>query len=81
MRKVEILKTLLLLGIVCTLVTFHFYYYDNDNISKMNYYIYGSETLFYGEYPDYAYNETVKLMPPDWLLELHNISLNESFVP
>jgi len=81
MKKVEILRTLLLLGIVCVLVSFHFLYYEND-IYNENFRAYNGETIRYPSNSPYNYyNETVELMPPEWLLELYNISLNESFKP
>ena len=84
MEKERIFKTLLLIGILCTVLSVSFYY-DNQTVDDIDYqclqrYQYHSTSMVYD--PNYSicnYNETLELLPPDWLLEFYKISLNNSF--
>lgn len=85
MEKERIFKTILLFGVLCTVFLISFYD-DNQTTDDMDFQClqrYQHSTSVYD--PDYSncrhYNETLELLPPDWLLKLYNISVNESFEP
>lgn len=84
MKKEELARTLVLLGILLTIVyALSFQYEKQINSTDFQYQQqYNSVIVRY--YPDHNedyYNETLDLLPPDWLLELYNISLNKSYEP
>lgn len=80
MEKEKIFKTLLLIGVLCTVLLVSICY-DNQTTDSIDlqWYSHGSSMLYAPNYSNYDYSETLELLPPDWLLELYNISQNESF--
>jgi len=83
MRKEDLFKTLLLLGILCTVFTVSFYF-DNQTTDDIDYqcllrYQHKVTAMYNPNYSFCYHNETLELLPPDWLLKLNNISVNKSF--
>ena len=85
MEKERILKTLLLIGVLCTVLSVSFYY-DNQTLDDTDFqclqrYQHSTSIAYDSNHSNCNYNETLVLLPPEWLLKLYNISLNESFEP
>ena len=80
MQKEELLKTIILLGILSVILIVHYSYYSyNGEINSIDILNYGKETVMFNYNPIEHYtNETLILLPPDWLLKLDNISVNKS---
>ena len=79
MQKEKLLKTIILFGILFTVLIIHFSYGEQTNdIDTHNY---GKETVMFNQYNSMEYytNETLILIPPDWLLNISNTSINKSF--
>lgn len=83
MEKERIFKTLLLLGVLCTVLSVSFYF-DNKTTDDMDFqclhrYEHSTSVAYDSNHSNCNYSETLELLPPIWLLELYNISVNESF--
>ena len=83
MEKERIFKTLLLIGVLCTVLLVSFYY-DNQTISDadlrcLQRYQPGTSLVYDPNCSNYDYNETIDLLPPEFLLELYNISVEMRF--
>lgn len=79
MQKEELLKTIILISVLLVIVIVHFSYGEQtNNIDTHNY---GKETVMFNQYNSIEYytNETLVLIPPDWLLNISNTSINKSF--
>lgn len=86
MKKEELARTLVLLGILGFLLLVSFHYDNTTSNNDFQYYPEYHHSVTVRYYPDnydenYYYNETIELLPPDWLLEFYNVSINESFKP
>ena len=82
MKKEDLFKTMLLLSVLCTIFTVSFYF-DNqttdDIVSQYpQQYFHSTSVVYESNYSNYHYNETLELLPPGWLLELYNITVNKS---
>ena len=83
MKKEKIFKTLLLIGVLCIVLLVSFYY-DNQTISDtdlqcLQRYDHSTFMAYDPNCTKYDYDETLKLLPSEWLLKFYNISKNESF--
>ena len=83
MKKERILKTLMLVSILCMVLSVSFYY-NNQTISDtdlqcLQWYQPGTSVAYDPNCSNYDYDETLDLLPPEFLLEFYNISVNESF--
>ena len=85
MKKEELARTLVLLGILAVALSVSFHYDNSTSGNDFPYYPEYHHGVTVRYYPDYDencyYKETIELLPPDWLLELYNVSANESFNP
>ena len=78
MQKENLLKTILLIGILSVILIAHYNYDGQTNNTDIR--NYGTETVMINYNPVEHYtNDTLILLPPDWLLKLNNISVNKSF--
>lgn len=82
MKKEDLFKTMLLLGVLCTVFTVSFYF-DNQTTDDIDFqclqrYQHSTSVVYNPNYSICKYNETLEILPPEWLLELYNISVNES---
>ena len=80
MEKEKIFKTLLLIGVLCTVLLVSFCY-DNQEIDNtdLQWCQKGSSMIYAPNYTNYDYKETLELLPPDWLLDFYNISVEMRF--
>ena len=83
MEKERILKTLLLVSILCMVLSVSFYY-DNQTISDTDLqclqgYQPGTSAAYDPNCSNYDYDETLDLLPPKLLLEFYNISAETRF--
>lgn len=86
MKKEELARTLVLLGILFIVVyALPFQYERQVNSTDFQCYpeYHHSVTVRYDIDHSMGYytNETIELIPPNWLLELYNVSVNENFKP
>lgn len=77
MQKEELLKTIILISVLSVILIVNFSYGEQSNdIDTHNY---GKETVMFNYNPiEYYTNETLILIPSDWLLNISNISANKS---
>ena len=77
MQKEKLLKNVILISVLFTVLIVHFSYDEQTN--DINTHNYGKETvMFYYNPIEYYTNETLILIPPDWLLNISNNSINKS---
>ena len=79
MQKEKLLKTITLIGILSIVLIAHYSYGEQTNdIDTRNY---GKETVMFNQYKSMEHyaNETLILIPPNWLLNISNTSINKSF--
>lgn len=78
MKKEDLFKTMLLLGVLCTVFTVSFYF-DNQTVDDVDYqcimrYQHSVSAVYDPDLSICKYNETLEILPPEWLLELYNLT-------
>ena len=84
MKKEEIIKKLILLGMLALIPTIYFCYESTtsniDNQYYQQYRHYGTMRYYPDNNMEYYTNETLELLPPEYLLEFYNISVKERLI-
>ena len=77
MQKEKILKNIILISILSIILIAHYNYDGQTNNADIR--NYGTETVMINNPVEHYSNDSLVLLPPDWLLTLNNISVNKSF--